>query len=105
MLYSPLFCKYLVTASLCLWVVACSSALYIPTAETTSSSEELADLTEGRKLYIAHCGSCHNLYTPQSYTREKWIVQVDEMKKEAHISDGQADLILQYVTGYQAPLK
>jgi mono/diheme cytochrome c family protein len=79
-------------------VWACGSALYLPTSATVSDPEELTSLQQGRKLYIDHCGSCHNLYKPDSYSKEKWTHQMQEMKVEAKISDAQADLILDYLT-------
>ncbi len=59
------------------------------------------ELTEGRRLYIKQCGSCHNLYTPQTFSEEKWTSEMVEMKEEAKISDGEAALILKYLTGYK----
>ena len=78
-------------------VWACGSALYLPTSESVPDPAVLTSLQEGRSLYIKHCGSCHNLYKPQSYTKEKWTHQMQEMKVEAKISDEQADLILGYL--------
>ena len=84
-------------------VWACGSALYLPTSETITDTARLTELQEGRKLYINYCGSCHNLYKPQSFTREKWTHQMQEMKVEAKISDEQAGLILNYLTS--APIQ
>jgi len=89
-------------ALLCFIVVACSQNLYIPTAETVEDIDRLAALTEGRKLYIANCGSCHNLYKPETYSAEKWTHEIIEMKGKAMISDYQAGLILKYLTGYKS---
>lgn len=98
MLFSPSSFKHILTLLFCLTIWACGSALYIPTSETVNDTASLTELQEGRKLYINHCGSCHNLYKPQSYTREKWTHQMLEMKVEAKISDEQAVLILNYLT-------
>ncbi len=86
----------------CFIVVACSQNLYIPTAATIKDIDRLAALTEGRKLYIAKCSSCHNLYKPETYSAEKWTNELNEMKEKAMISDYQAGLILKYLTGYKS---
>jgi mono/diheme cytochrome c family protein len=90
---------------LCLIVLACGSALYIPSATHTSDPEALASMQKGRELYISKCSSCHNLYKPQSYTTEKWKHQMIEMKMQAQITDVQADLILSYLTNYPVAKK
>ena len=61
----------------------------------------IEDLTEGRKLYIKNCGSCHNLYRPEKFTESHWAAEMVEMKEEAKITDEQAALILKYLTGYK----
>lgn len=86
-------------------VMACGTALYFPSAEQTNDPQALASMQQGRKLYVGHCGSCHNLYKPQSYTVEKWTHQMEEMKLKAMITDEQADLILSYLTSYPVAKK
>ena len=81
-------------------IYACSQTLYVPAADNVKNPEAIARLTEGRKLYIKYCGSCHNLYSPQAYSTTQWTHQVDEMKGQAKLSDAQAKLVLQYLTGY-----
>lgn len=81
-------------------IVACGQALYVPSSETVTDVHDLAELTEGRKLYIKNCGSCHNLYPPGKYSDLHWTNEMTEMQKEARITDDQAGLILKYLTGY-----
>lgn len=81
-------------------IYACSQTLYVPAADNVKNPEAIAQLTDGRKLYIKYCGSCHNLYSPQAYSAIQWTHQVDEMKGQAKLSDAQANLVLQYLTGY-----
>ena len=103
MLFSRLCSKTLIALSLCVFILACSSTLYQPTSENVSDPERLVELQEGRKLYVANCSSCHNLYKPQKFTLEKWAHEMDEMKMEAKITDQQASSILQYLAA--APAK
>ena len=81
--------------------MACSQALYVPAPENVHDVDRIASLTKGRNLYIRHCGSCHNLYKPQTYSNEKWVVEMQEMKVEAKINDETAQQILEYLTGYK----
>ena len=83
------------------WIVACSESLYVPTVENAAEPDKIPELNMGRKLYIKHCGSCHNLYRPEAYTAAKWTAQIEEMKTVAKITDEQAELIRLYVTGYK----
>lgn len=101
MLFSRLSSSLLVGISVCLLILACSQNLYIPATDTVSDESMIEELMAGRKLYIKQCGSCHNLYTPQTFSREKWSAEMVEMKEEAKISDHEAELILKYLTGFK----
>src|SRR5688572_15322720 len=39
----------IVSFCFCILIIACSQSLYIPTAETTSNSQEMEELTMGRR--------------------------------------------------------
>jgi mono/diheme cytochrome c family protein len=96
-----LFCK-LYIAIMLIMMAACSSALYIPDERSVSASASLEELTAGRKLYVDHCGSCHALHLPASYSHEQWKEQVDEMEVRAHINTSEKELILKYL--WNAPV-
>jgi len=100
-LFSRLSYSFLTGISICVLIFACSQSLYIPAAGTVADESMIEELTVGRKLYIKQCGSCHNLYTPQTFSNEKWSEEMVEMKKEAKISDQEAELILKYLTGFK----
>jgi hypothetical protein len=72
--------------------------LYVPAvADQDRSGIMLDSLAEGRKLYVNHCGSCHNLHLPQQYTSSEWEKNVAEMQVKAGISDNQKANILGYL--------
>ncbi len=98
---SPSFFNYFIPFVLGVLVLACGQSLYIPSIETASDANMIDELTMGRKLYIKQCGSCHNLYTPQTYSGEKWKEEMNEMQHKAKISDHEAELILKYLTGFK----
>ena len=60
----------------------------------------LDSLTEGRKLYVSHCGNCHNLYLPEQYTAGDWDKNVTEMQNKAKISESQKANILSYLKSW-----
>lgn len=51
----------------------------------------------GRKLYVYHCGACHNLHLPEQYTREDWLNEIPEMQQKAKITQEEARLISNFV--------
>lgn len=79
-------------------LVACSSALYLPTvSDTERSGVSNEDLNKGRALYINRCGSCHNLHLPEQYSQAKWMKEMPVMEKKAKISTEETKLITHYL--------
>ena len=80
---------------------ACSPTLYIPTALDAGRTGISTDsLMIGRKLYVNHCGSCHNLHLPEQYTRTHWEAEIYFMKRKAKLTENEARLITQFVTAH-----
>jgi len=49
-------------------IYRCSAALLVPTAaDAQKTGTPLNTLVQGREMYIGHCGSCHNLYLPETH--------------------------------------
>jgi cytochrome c5 len=78
--------------------VSCSSALYTPSESQQTASASLAQLQEGRKLYVQKCGSCHTLYLPEKYTKLQWQQFLNEMQQKASIDNLEKEQILKYVS-------
>lgn len=55
------------------------------------------DLIEGRRLYIAKCSGCHNLYIPSEYDDTGWQEWVEKMVDPAKITPGEAGSIGRYL--------
>lgn len=89
--------KYLIPV-LVFVLIACKSALYIPSAENTSGKANVEELQKGRALYINKCSSCHALHLPEKYTKNEWIGWVNKMAPKAKITDEEKELIQAYVT-------
>lgn len=91
--------KYLsVFLLLLLLAAACKTALYVPTQADAELTGIPADsLLMGRKLYVEHCGSCHNLYLPEKFTKQHWMKELPEMRQKAKISEQEARLIRNFI--------
>ena len=89
--------KKLVLAGL-MGFLACSPALYLPTTEVAQlKNHQLESLSLGRQLYIENCGSCHRLHLPGEFSGQAWYSFLDSMQHKAKITDGQKQLVLDYI--------
>jgi hypothetical protein len=55
------------------------------------------DLSHGRSLYRAKCGSCHLLELPLERSPAGWEKSVAEMAPKAKLSEREAEFVLQYL--------
>ncbi len=60
----------------------------------------LAELHQGRTLYVSRCGSCHTLKRPAELSPDQWQVEVTEMrdKNGVKLSDSEAQAIIRYLS-------
>ncbi|NVO21661.1 MAG: hypothetical protein HXX13_18320 [Bacteroidetes bacterium] len=77
---------------------ATSSALYVPSASDVTNSATLADLQAGRTLYINHCGDCHELYLPESFSATQWRSILPNMTPRTNLTSAEVSLVTKYVT-------
>lgn len=89
--------KNKIAASLffCFLLYSCSRSLYLPVSTDQAKQQQLLS---GRKIYVDHCGSCHNLHLPKEYDAVGWKKQLDEMQAKAKISEDEKQLVLRYLT-------
>lgn len=79
-------------------IIACGTALYIPSENQVTSSVSIKDLLDGRALYISKCGNCHSLIVPEKHTAKDWNIWVNKMEPKAKITPREKELILVYLT-------
>lgn len=85
---------------------ACKSKYYLPTDRNVEKAKEheyrttVEELKQGRELYVANCGCCHNLYKPSQYDQSNWSRILDKMQPKAKINDAQRQLIETYLVSY-----
>jgi cytochrome c5 len=76
-----------------------ASSLYTPTTADTTANATLAELQQGKTIFLANCGSCHGYYSPESQSVSEWKEIVPDMSQnDAHISLADEALVLKYVT-------
>jgi hypothetical protein len=76
-------------------IYSCAQALYMP---VELDPVKQTQLLTGRKLYIKHCGNCHNLYQPSRYSSAEWINNLDEMQERSHINNEEKQFIYSYLS-------
>lgn len=57
----------------------------------------VAELTQGRALFVARCASCHALPQPADYATNRWPKFVDEMAARAKLDGPEASAVLHYL--------
>jgi mono/diheme cytochrome c family protein len=72
--------------------------LYVPVASDATASATLADLQSGRTFYAGKCGSCHGIYSPDSFSAARWKGIVADMAPKAGLSSADATLVYKYVS-------
>ena len=82
-----------------LMMVGCvSTATLVPLVDPGLANA--AELTEGRRIYLRRCTSCHSPEPVNSYTFAEWKHQVDEMREDAKIKPDEEGKLLAYLRAY-----
>jgi hypothetical protein len=82
-------------------LAGCTAYLPVPDALMAEGDDgRLADLRQGRELYINKCSGCHALWSVDRFDDAKWTSEVEEMMrlKKVRISAADRDLLLRYLT-------
>lgn len=96
-------CGCIVLIIMLIGVVACSKdnttneSLYTPTTTDVTANATLAELQQGRSLYIAKCESCHKLYSPDDFSVTRWKSILSQMTPKTNMSDSEVTLVTKYV--------
>jgi mono/diheme cytochrome c family protein len=75
-----------------------SGSLYTPTSADVTANATLAELQQGRTLYLNNCGVCHGLYMPENYTPAQWKSILGNMAPRTSMSASQVQLVTKYVS-------
>lgn len=90
--------KYILIGVLSLGLVACTAKKAVVVEEVIDMSNFTPELVQGKTIYDAKCGKCHDLPKPSDYSKEKWVPIMNHMAKKAKISDEDRELVYNYVT-------
>lgn len=74
-----------------------SSSDYVPTAADVTSTATLAQLQQGRTLFMNSCGNCHGLPAPDSYSSSNWSNILANMAPRAGLTSAETALVSKYV--------
>ena len=85
-------------------LLACSkqtpdtSNLYSPDTPDVTSKATLAELQQGRTLYINNCGQCHGLHSPDEYSPNSWINVLGNMAPRTGMTAAQVNIVDKYLS-------
>jgi cytochrome c5 len=77
--------------------VSPDSSTYVPTAADATATATLAQLQQGRTLYVNSCGNCHGLPSPDSYSASNWNGILSNMAPRAGLTSAEETLVAKYV--------
>ena len=81
----------------------CAAALPRPSSATVARAQgrwpdsSLAQLEQGRSMFVQRCSGCHALPLPDSRTEAEWKKVMDEMAAEAKLTPDERVLVERFV--------
>jgi cytochrome c5 len=75
-----------------------TATLYVPVSSDATANATLAELQQGRTLYMNNCGVCHSLYSPDDYSKSNWTSILSSMAPKTSMNASQVTLVTKYVT-------
>jgi mono/diheme cytochrome c family protein len=74
-----------------------TSSLYTPTSADATAKATLAELQQGRDLYIKNCNRCHGLYSPDNYVPAQWKSIMNNMAPSTTMTSSEILLVTKYL--------
>jgi len=75
-----------------------SGSSYTPTTADVTATATLAELQQGRTLYLNNCNNCHALYMPEAYSPSQWKTVLGLMAPKTGMTSSQILLVTKYVS-------
>lgn len=82
---------------------ACASAIPEPTpahverARASNPDVSLADLQQGRELFIGRCAGCHALPLPSDHSPKEWATVLERMTPLAQLDEDESARVESYL--------
>lgn len=76
------------------------ATIVIPHATMRAAEQSgvaLQTLEDGRGLYVAHCGNCHQIPDPGTHSANEWARILPEMVGDAHLDPAEAAQVLAFL--------
>jgi hypothetical protein len=96
--------KRLVGAAFCLAIsllLGCESINYTPPPVTSQMSKtghlDIAQLRQGRTLFVSRCIECHALPSVAAHTAAEWPRLIDEMADRANLKPAEREALVAYI--------
>jgi mono/diheme cytochrome c family protein len=92
----------------CVAAAGCAAALDQPTSQDAEwasrrwGQTSVADLQQGRAIYVDKCAGCHNLHVPAQYKPEEWEGYVAYMTADAKLTPDEKTLITRFLVSASA---
>jgi mono/diheme cytochrome c family protein len=89
---------------LALLLAGCVTVTRMPEAiDADRSGVPLAELVQGRALFVSHCGSCHQVPDPGSRSAAEWSTVVPQMLEDAKLSAEDGARVLTFLKALAKP--
>jgi hypothetical protein len=97
-IFAVLLVNVLLFSSSCKKDTVTTDSLYMPTVSDVTANATLAELQQGRTIYSNSCGSCHGLYSADSFSPSSWKNILVSMAPKAKLNAANTLLLTKYVT-------
>lgn len=94
--------------AVCALLAAACATTRPPTANAPADpapaarSDVAAEHARGKELYDRKCGTCHELYSPEEYTREQWTDAVRKYGPRSNLARADRPAVIAYLHAYAA---
>jgi cytochrome c5 len=96
---------YIILIIIAFYIASCSknsgsqsANLYEPATADVTANATLAQLQQGKSLFIANCNACHQLYSPDDFAASDWKIIISKMAGRTSLNATQISLITKYVS-------
>ncbi len=82
-------------------IVSCSTnkkVVETPKEVVTTETTMAQIIENGKNLFEARCGNCHDLPNPKAFSAQEWKPIMLSMQGKAKISDGEREEVYKYLT-------